>query len=373
MPLRIAILPEPLLEFGSARDARVKEGLVAGGPLSLTLGPAHPTVARVGLVGTKQAVADTRSFLERMRSLVVTGKPPSLLNPNFPGFKTVFSTELALEPRWVKEIPAAAFDAAIEQPAEKAFSTCLALWSTAVHELAERDTPPGTVICCLPKALLDHCRTIERYKERSRSPRRPRRPGVRSAYVQASLFDVLPQESIEEVSSSSEDDLIFRDFRRALKAEAMNVGTPIPIQLVTPSLYEEGYRRQQDPATRSWNLAVGLFYKVGGIPWRLVTEVEQTCFVGISFHHLRTTQRHLVYSSLAQAFSSEGDGFALRGEAVPFDEEQRSVHLDEERTRRLLGQVLAAYRDRTGRDPLRVVLHKSSAFDPAELAGAKLR
>jgi len=150
----------------------------------------------------------------------------------------------------------------------------------------------------------------------------------------------------------------------------MNVGTPIPIQLVTPSLYEEGYRRQQDPATRSWNLAVGLFYKVGGIPWRLVTDVQQTCFVGISFHHLRTTQRDLVYSSLAQAFSSEGDGFALRGEAVPYDEEGHSVHLDEEQTRRLLEQVLAAYRDRTGRDPLRVVLHKSSAFDPAELAGA---
>ena len=371
MPLRISILAEPLLEFGSARDTRVKEGLAAGGPLSLNLGPAHPTIARVGLVGTKEALTHTRSFLQRMRNLVVTGKPPSLLNPNFPGFRAVFSTDLALEPRWVKEIPAASFEAAMELPAEKAFATCLALWSTAVHELAERDTPPDTVICCLPKALLDHCRTIERRQDRSQSHRRTRRPAAKGGYVQPSLFDPLPQDSIEEASSSTDEDLIFRDFRRALKAEAMNVGTPIPIQLVTPSLYEEGYRRQQDPATRSWNLAVALFYKVGGIPWRLVTEIEQTCFVGISFHHLRTTERHLVYSSLAQAFSSEGDGFALRGEAVPYDEEKRSVHLDEAQTRRLLDQVLAAYQDRTGRDPLRVVLHKSSAFDPAEVAGAE--
>ena len=371
MPLRIAILPEPLLEFGSARDVRVKEGLIAGGPLSINLGPAHPTVARVGLVGTKEAVSETRAFLERMRNPVVTGKPPSLLNPNFPGFKAVFSTELALEPRWVKEIPADDFTAAMELSAEKAFTRCLALWSTAVHELAERDTPPDTLICCLPKALLDHCRTIERHQDRAQSGRRTRKPRPQSGYVQPSLFDPVPQDSIEEASSSTDEDLIFRDFRRALKAEAMNVGTPLPIQLVTPSLYEEGYRRQQDPATRSWNLAVGLFYKVGGIPWRLVTEIEQTCFVGISFHHLRTTKRHLVYSSLAQAFSSEGDGFALRGEAVPHDAEKRSVHLDEAQTRRLLDQVLAAYRDRTGRDPLRVVLHKSSAFDPVELAGAE--
>lgn len=371
MPLRLAILPEPQLEFGAARDARVKEGLIAGGPLSLNLGPAHPTIARVGLVGTTEAVTATRAFLDRMRSLVVTGKPPSLLNPNFPGFQAVFSTELALDPRWVKEIPAAAFQAAMDEPADKAFETCLALWSAAVHELAERDTPPNAVLCCLPKALLDHCRTIERDKTRSKATRPKRRPGPSNGYIQPSLFDVLPQETIEEASSSSDEDLIFRDFRRALKAEAMNVGTPVPIQLVTPSLYEEGYRRQQDPATRSWNLSVGLFYKVGGIPWRLVTDIEQTCFVGISFHHLRTTKRHLVYSSLAQAFSSEGDGFALRGEAVPYDEQKHSVHLDETQTRLLLDQVLAAYRDRTGRDPLRVVLHKSSAFDPSELDGAR--
>ena len=61
----------------------------------------------------------------------------------------------------------------------------------------------------------------------------------------------------------------------------------------------------------------------------------------------------------------------MRGEAVPYDEETRSVHLDQAQTRSLLDQVLGAYRDRTGRDPLRVVLHKSSAFDPAELAGAR--
>jgi hypothetical protein len=345
---------------------------MAGGPLSLNLGPAHPTTARIGLVGTSEAVSATRSFAERMRNHVVTGRPPSLLNPEFPGFKSVFSTELALDPIWVKEIPNAAFEAAMGQPSSTAFETCLSLWAGAVQELAERDTPPDVIICCLPKALLDHCRTIERQSGSTRSRRgRPRPSRSKSSYVQPSLFDSLSQDTIEDASSSSEEDLLFRDFRRALKAAAMNVGTPVPIQLVTPSLYEEGYRRQQDPATRSWNLAVGLFYKVGGIPWRLLTEVEQTCFVGISFHHLRTSKRHLVYSSLAQAFSSEGDGFALRGEAVPFDEEKRSVHLDKAQTWNLLDQVLGAYRDRTGRDPLRVVLHKTSAFDQDELAGAK--
>lgn len=367
MPLRLTLLPEPLLEFGTTRDARVKEGLATGGPLSLNLGPAHPKVARVGLVGTADAVRATRAFVERMRGLIVTGAPRSIQTPDFPGFERIFETELALDPRWIKEVPAAAFGAAMDREPEVAFGECLRLWSSAVHELAGRDVPPNAVICCLPQELLDHCRTIERDAPRTASGgRRRRTPDVN----QPSLFDALPQDTIEQASTPSDEDLLFRDFRRALKAAAMDVGTPVPIQLVTPSLYEDGHKRQQDPATRAWNLAVGLFYKIGGIPWRLVSEVEQTCFVGISFHHLKTTKRRLVYSSLAQAFSSEGDGFALRGGSVPYDEATRSVHLDRGQTESLLRKVLAAYRDRTGRDPLRVVLHKSSAFDPAELEGA---
>ena len=64
MALRMSLLEEPLLEFGTARDGRVKEGLLNGGPLSLKFGSAHPGVARVGLVGTADAVAGTRRFLE---------------------------------------------------------------------------------------------------------------------------------------------------------------------------------------------------------------------------------------------------------------------------------------------------------------------
>ena len=367
MALRLNLLPEPILEFGTTRDSRVKEGLATGGPLSLKLGSAHPKVARVGLVGTADALRATRAFVERMRGLVVTGAPRSIQTPDFPGFESIFETELAVDPRWTREIPKSAFDAAMAADPEIAFRECLRLWADAVHELAGRDAPPNAVVCCLPQQLLDHCRTIERDEP---TPRRRGRKPRKSEVIQPSLFDALPRDTIEEASTPSDEDLLFRDFRRALKAAAMDVGTPVPIQIVTPSLYEEGHRRQQDPATRSWNLAVGLFYKIGGIPWRLVAEVEQTCFVGISFHHLKTTKRRFVYSSLAQAFSSEGDGFALRGDAVPYDESTRSVHLDRAQTEGLLAKVLSAYRDRTGRDPLRVVLHKSSAFDPAEIEGA---
>lgn len=128
--------------------------------------------------------------------------------------------------------------------------------------------------------------------------------------------------------------------------------------------------KNQDPASRAWNFAVGLYYKAGGVPWRLPPTGPDTCFVGISFHHFRTTQRAIVRSSLAQAFSSDGEGFAIRGEGIPIEPDQkRNVHLSERQAFNLARTVLSEYELRTGGAPLRVVLHKTSHFDPAEQAG----
>jgi hypothetical protein len=77
-----------------------------------------------------------------------------------------------------------------------------------------------------------------------------------------------------------------------------------------------------------------------------------------------------VRSSLAQAFSSDGEGFAIRGEGVPIEPDQRrNVHLSEQQAFDLARSILAEYGTRTGGAPLRVVLHKTSYFDLAEQAG----
>ncbi len=178
---------------------------------------------------------------------------------------------------------------------------------------------------------------------------------------QMDMFDML--QDVEQ----TEEDFLKRDLRHALKASAMT--NKLPIQIVTQRLLVDG-PNSEDPATRAWNFSVGLYYKAGNVPWRLPTDGPETCFVGISFHHFRTTQRHIVQSTLAQAFSSEGEGFAIRGEGVPADPDQRrNLHLSEEQAYKLCGSVLAEYQQRTGGAPLRMVVHKTSFFDDAERSG----
>lgn len=363
MALKIDLvdLPTPLLQFGGSGEfTDPKAGLVAEGPFSLRFGAAHKGQVRLGMVGPSDVLARGRAWFEHCQDTVPSGKENQVMYPDFPGFRQAFRASLDLDARWRVPLDGHDIEKALKLNPPERFRAVLDLYLRGVERLADADVRPDVTVCCLPKEVVRGCGSIN--NPRSTAPERKRAQKLQQERDagQISLFE---DWEVEE----TEADLLHRDFRRALKARVM--GQRMPIQIGTDNLFLEG-EGGQDPATRAWNSCLALFYKAGGIPWRLKSEGPETCFVGISFHHLRTERRHLVYSSLAQAFPSEGDGFALRGDAVPWDADQgRNPHLSEDQAAGLAGEVLEEYRQRTGRDPARVVLHKTSKFDTVERAG----
>jgi hypothetical protein len=365
LKLRIEHLEDPVLEFGEGEAVTPKEGLRTGGPFSLRLGAAHQRDVRLGLVGTEASVAATRGFFTRARTGMNSGSNNKMLFPDFPGFSQVFRSELVIDDRLNAIVDAHELSAALAKPPLEAFEGALELWRAAISTVTSRDFRPHVVVCCLPDEVLVRCRMVDT-KLTTEQKRAIKRRKQELASGQTSLLELDPNNWLAEEIEADAEQLTRRNFRRALKAASM--ASNMPIQIATEQLWNDE-RRNQDEATRAWNVSVALFYKAGGIPWRMRTRVEGTCFVGISFHHRRTTQRHFVYSSLAQAFSSEGDGFAIRGDAVPWDGERVQPRLSEDQAHYLLSKVLTAYRERAGRDPLRVVVHKTSNFTPDERAG----
>ena len=159
---------------------------------------------------------------------------------------------------------------------------------------------------------------------------------------------------------------MFRSFYRALKARVMSDSNPIPIQVIRRHTYVEADAKQSE-ATRAWNLAVSLYYKSGRIPWRPTGLPADTCFVGISFHHLKRRAGEIVYASVAQAFSNEIDPFAFKGASIPPDQKhERQPYLTEDQAAELVGRVIDAYEAQTGIPPPRVVIHKTSRYEPEE-------
>lgn len=354
---------DPALEFGTGEAATPKTGLSDFGPYSLRLGASHREQLQIGIVGTADSIRKAKSFLERVQKGTRSGSDNLALAPDFPGFSSVFSSTLNLGIEHV--IRTSQLQDALSHRPRESFIDSLELWGSGVASLAERDVRPDLVVCALPRELIDRCRRIEQPipKELLIAARRDEE---RRLAGQGNLFELDSTDSIEQNANLATEDLLYRDFRLALKAHAMQ--TRMPIQLMTEHTWEDG-NANQDPASRAWNLSVALFYKAGGIPWRTRPRTEETCFVGISFHHLQTTHRHIVYSSVAQAFSSDGEGFALRGEAKPWSDHTRQTHMTSAQARQLFSRVLEAYRDRSGRDPLRLVVHKTSDYTDDERSG----
>src|SRR5262249_11767116 len=81
-----------------------------------------------------------------------------------------------------------------------------------------------------------------------------------------------------------------------------------PIQIIRRSTCDElklpsDRRSRQDEATRAWNLHVALYYKAGGIPWRLQRNPTDltTCYVGIACY--QSSSRDTLETSVAQVFN----------------------------------------------------------------------
>jgi hypothetical protein len=363
MNIEITEIPSPLLEFGGPGEfTEPKFGLTQAGPFDLRFGAAHKSHVKLGLVGPSEMIEKALNWYRRCQGPIMSGMENVAQYPFFPGFNEVFKAKLEVSDRWVVEFENSdeLIEAVLDLPPKARFEQMLNLYAHGVEKLSDLESQkPDIVVCCLPQSVVASCWSIsnelgiEEYKALKRQQ-------ARSKAAQMELF------SGWEVEEQPED-LLFRDFRRALKARSMRSHMPIQIGRDRVFLDSEA---GQDPATRAWNMSVALYYKSGGIPWRLKAEGPETCFVGVSFHHLRTTKRHLVHSSIAQAFSAEGDGFAIRGDSVPWNPEQgRNVHLTDEQSARLMRRVLEQYRERTGGDPLRVVLHKTSKFNDAEMSG----
>jgi hypothetical protein len=363
--LSITELLPPRLQFGGASiHSDPKVGLREAGPFDLRFGSARKDHVHVGIIGPADHVVAARTWLERCSHEIPVLGEPSLLKKPFPGFADVFHKRLIAPDSSSIALTSDANDdlaRALEGDAYQAFQRIVDLYSDAHARLASRDfNRPDIILMCIPGNVFDKVGSVERKTNQEERKRAKAIQRVRESN-QLDLFDML-----DEIEQTSED-FLKRDLRHALKAKALR--NRLPIQLVTESLLHDTMR-SQDPATRAWNFSVGVYYKAGGVPWRLPPTGPDTCFVGISFHHFRTTRRAIVRSSLAQAFSSDGEGFAIRGEGVPVEPDQsRNTHLSEQQAFQLAQNVLDEYEMRTGGAPLRMVLHKTSRFDPAEQAG----
>lgn len=386
--MRFEIFEEPELIFGNEqKDIDQKRGITDFGPYTVHIPAMHRSSIKIGIIGSIETIESTKAWLERCSEPIEGVEDKLRQFPNFPGFNysngSPFKAEFLVDKSYEQILTQREIESVVRiQNRRESFQRAIDLVSSSIQLLSE-DHSPDVIILSIPQKMYDVCRAIGGPKDISCAPKltptekailrlakRDRKQG------QGLLFSDL-------YKIDAEDQLVYRSFRRAIKARVMK--WRCPIQIMKPStLYDERHildvkkRREtlrklgvEDPATRAWNFCVGVYYKAGGTPWKLANVDPGTCFVGVSFYRHHTLANPHMHSCLAQLFTDYGDAVVIRGERVEWDTEKggKTPHLSAEQASRLMERVIETYRSHAQTNPRKIVLHKSSRFMDEEREG----
>lgn len=363
--IRIECLPEPKLIFGGNHTGvEPRKMLVKYGAPDRVIRD-----IRIGLVGPEDDIRFARNWLPHLNSMWVAREKNARRYRDYPGAANLFGVQFVVDDRFIRAVdPDRLAHAIVKKPEHESFDELLELFDGRITSLSG-DVRPDVIVVCLPEQIADLRISNPRLTASEKAALE--RLEQEEELEQMLLFQPSPEElKIADELRTRAEDLLFRTFYRALKARVMSHKNPVPVQVIRRDTFTRPDVDGQSVATRSWNLATSLYYKAGGEPWRPADLPQNTCFVGISFHHLKRGDGDVVYASVAQAFSSELEPFALKGQTISHDQRRdRQPYLDHSQASGLLNDVLDRYEHTAGFLPTRVVLHKTSTYQPEEQEG----
>lgn len=379
-------LAEPSLVFGDdRREPDPKVGLALHKPFDLHRTGRH-NVIRLGIIGTGELIDATHAWIERCRgrvlpltlqkrqdSQIVQVPIDPVANPFFPGLGEAFDVEFVVGESMELTLTKGEIDGVLGLPFfEQRVTKLVELVSRNLAVLSEGMQTPDVVIVALPTEVRKKCTVPTHQRTRGKGPytlahalRDLKARDEESG--QQSLFGFNADEeariaSLEATAREQQEELGV--FHHGLKAAAMPFN--IPTQLAWQTTLQ-GSPTVENDATRAWNFWTGVYYKAGGIPWRVVGLDRGTCYVGIAFY--RDRHNGSMRTSMAQAFSDRAEGVVLRSEPFRWDQESRTPHLPEVVARDLMARVIDAYKDVHHQPPTRLVVHKWQRYLEDERKG----
>jgi hypothetical protein len=177
------------------------------------------------------------------------------------------------------------------------------------------------------------------------------------------LVLILPERWKHCFKGRPDEDFDLHDYLKAVTASRS-----VPLQI----LQEESAFTYRCRCSVMWRLSIALYCKAGGVPWKLADTDPDTAFVGLSYAHRDpNASRPQFVTCCSQVFDADGAGL----EFIAYNTdgahiERDNPYLSRAEMRRVMARSLVLYQRRhAGRNPNRVVVHKSTPFKPEEIDG----
>lgn len=349
--MKIKYIDEPELEFGNSSHIDIKFGIMNYGVLDFDKEDA-PRKIHLGIIGINEDIEIFEEWIHKCEQPIERKESKKKnLFPRFPGFNTShgFHSEIITNSNIQGKLNTQVFKDFSGLASDEKNIKAVEIFIREIEYITSKNHKVDVILCAIPKVLAEQL-TVNLVDEGEESEEIKENGSIKSKY----------------------------DFRRLLKAEALKFRKPI--QIILPSTYNNSVKKKfrvgsqsegslQDEATRAWNFFTALYYKAGGIPWRLMRNSQdyQTCYIGVSFY--RSLDEETLQTSVAQVFNERGEGIIIRGGAAKTSKEDKQIHIDTDGARKLLSSALGKYQQEHKTRPARVVIHKSSDYNQNEIDG----
>lgn len=312
---------EPLLSFHPERssdaDIHPLRGLLKFGPYGQNTMAAIRGPIRLAVICPKGYLPKVEKFLNGLNNQYETRHKPEY-TPDFPGVASAFRVNVVIENHLTHEL------------------------ASDVSEIRERQNPYLAFADILSNA-------------------------VRSFSNQRHNFDLLVVYLPDELEDLFVDGDTGFDLHDYVKAESANN------DIVTQFLRDKALTAQCK-ATNYWNLALAIYTKVGGIPWKMSSVEDDVAFMGISYSVRHNTEvengKPRFITCCSQVFDSQGRGLEFVAfEAKPLSYQGENPFLGREEMARLVSRGMEIFRTHNGKPPKRLIIYKTTDFRRDEVDG----
>jgi hypothetical protein len=365
-------IKEPFLLFNyNQKVTDPRDGLTLFGPYNKN----KINNFSVGIIGTKDGIKRMKKWIEKFLSPIIPLKK-DVAKPFYPGFESIFGITINLNSTIsieINEEKLKEFYRYSDSHVRVAYMVNLYLDSLVEYK-TDDDRPPVNIwFVVIPDDVYLHGRI------KSRAFGQPIKIGIKNKFDRENpgLFDEIDPEYVKLRECYQYDN----NFHNQLKLKLLKheILTQI-IRESTISYNEYPYLNIKGKPKRdlssmetdiAWNIATSVYYKIGGLPWKLGSIRKEVCYIGLVFKVDERQKNSRFACCAAQMFLDSGDGMVFKGAIGPwYNEETKEYHLTKDAAFDLLTIALKSFqKSNLGNIPKEIFIHGKTQYNNEEWNG----
>ena len=333
-------IPEPKLTFGyNQKLSDPRDGITLFGPFtrSKLVGQVN-----IGIIGPHEQRSYVRTYLQKIHQPVFSANP-DVARPYFPGLEAAFGIHLNFGAIKEIDIPREDIDKYLKYSDghQRVFHLSNLYSDKLIKYYDQEDLSVTVWFVAIPDEIYQFG------KPQSKIPK-----------SEANVWIGLPKKErnskeqflFTELNELKEAYTFEVNFHNQLKAKLL--ADKVVTQIIRESTVAYGtiwinkdkieYEHLFDTA-KAWNISTTLYYKVGGIPWKLGDIRPNVCYLGLVYKQVEDEDNRKACCA-AQMFLDSGDGMVFRGNIGPwYNPTTKEFHLLKKDAIELLSMSLESF------------------------------